>query len=401
MKAKYVKKIFSLALAAAAAGFVLAGCGGGTGTPSDSGNQTKTEAPANDNNQKTNPETEPGETKEEDSETNQEENQGETPSVEAQTFTITTTYSENEYAGDIIKELDRQLQELSGGALTLDVYWGGTMAGTGEELAFVSDGGVDMSLIGQSQYTNVLSLLNFPSQVLTGYADSVALLDEIAFRNEATKDAVQAEIEANKVTMLGCMPGDSNAFITKKEYASLAEMSGLKLGIGMNQSAMESLGFNVVSTMPWNYYDSLSRSIIGAGYMGASALVSMSIQEVTPYFLADGTYTAGNFVTMNLDRWNSLDEETQKIFRQAVANTQEFACGRAPDLDEEAASAIEAAGGKLNTSNADAAAAIQKAFFETDVVDARNYASAAGTSDAMETVLTEVGKIVELEVPAK
>lgn len=393
MKAIYGKKFFALALAAVLTGSMLAGCGGKTDAPSNAGNDAGTEDgndTQKDNSANSGADTSKGG-----------ENQGNSPSVAAQTFTFTTTYSENEYAGEIIKELNNQLQELSGGAIALDVYWGGTMAGAGEELAFVGDGGVDMSLIGQSQYTNVLSLLNFPSQVLTGYADSVALLDDIAFRNEATKDAVQAEIEANKVTMLGCMPGGSNAFITKKEYTSLAEMSGIKLGIGMNQSAMESLGFNVVSTMPWDYYDSLSRSIIDAGYMGTSALVSMSIQEVTPYFLADGTYTSGNFVTMNLDKWNSLDADTQDIFRQAVANTQEFACGRAAELDAEAASTIEAAGGKLNTANAEDAAQIQKAFFETGVVDARNYAAAAGTGDAMETVLTEVGKAVGLEVPAK
>lgn len=401
MKAKFMKKLISLSLAAVTAGFVLAGCGNVTDTPSNSEDNAGTESEKNSTSNTGGAEAENENKQKEDKENGQKESQGETPSVETQTFTFTTTYSENEYAGEIIKELDRQLQELSGGALTLDVYWGGTMAGAGEELAFVGDGGVDMSLIGQSQYTNVLSLLNFPSQVLTGYADSVALLDDIAFRNEATKDAVQAEIEANKVTMLGCMPGGSNAFITKKEYTSLSEMSGLKLGIGMNQSAMESLGFNVVSTMPWDYYDSLSRSIIDAGYMGTSALVSMSIQEVTPYFLTDGTYTSGNFVTMNLDKWNSLDEDTQKIFRQAVANTQEFACGRAADLDAEAVSAIEAAGGKQNTVNAEDAAKIQKAFFETGVIDARNYAAAAGTGDAMETVLKEVGKAIGLEVPAK
>ena len=158
------------------------------------------------------------------------------------------------------------------------------MAGTGEELDFVGQGGVDMTLIGQSQYTNVLSLLNFPSQVLGGYEDSVALIDDIAFHNEATKDAVQAEIEANNVVMLGSMPGGSNSFITKNEYKTLDEMKGIKMGIGMNQTAMEMLGFNVVAMMPWDYYDSLSRSVADAGYMSTSALVSMSLQEVTPYF---------------------------------------------------------------------------------------------------------------------
>lgn len=376
MKLKTVKKLVAMVLTCAMGAALLAGCGSSTkkseggDAASTGGSSAETEAPAS-------------------------------ADVAAQTFTFTTTYSETEYAGDIIKELKSQLETLSGGKLTLDVYYGGTMAGTGEELSFVGDGGVDMSLIGQSQYIDVLSLLNFPSQVTTGYADSVKLLDDIAFNNEVTKDLVQAEIEKSNVTMLGSMPGGTNAFITKEEYTSLAEMKNLKLGIGMNQSAMEALGFNVVSVMPWDYYDSLSRAIVDAGYMSVTGLVSMSMQEVTPYFLADGTYTAGNFVTMNLDKWNSLDETTQGILKQAVANTQEYACGRAAELDENAAEKINGSGGKLNTVNAEDAATIQSTFFAYGVSDARAYAEAAGTTDAMETVLQEVAKVVGLEVPTK
>ena len=373
MKFKTVKKLTAMVLTCALGAVLLAGCGNNENR-AEEGNTSKTSADAET--------AAPAE-------------------VAAQTFTFTTTYSETEYAGDIIKELKSQLETLSDGKITLDVYYGGTMAGTGEELSFVGDGGVDMSLIGQSQYTDVLSLLNFPSQVTTGYADSVKLMDDIAFNNEATKDLVQAEIEKSNVTMLGSMPGGTNAFITKEEYTSLDEIKSLKLGIGMNQSAMEALGFNVVAVMPWDYYDSLSRAIVDAGYMSVTGLVSMSMHEVTPYFLADGTYTAGNFVTMNLDKWNSLDEATQEILKQAVANTQEYACTRAAELDEQAAETISSAGGKLNTVNEEDAATIQSTFFTYGVSDARAYAEAAGTSDAMETVLQEVAKVVGLEVPAK
>ena len=208
MKSRKMKKLVGVVLAMVLAGSLLAGCGSTTGgeTGQDVGTSAGNE---------------------------------QTVEIAAQTFTVTTTYSENEFAGQAIQELDKQLQELSGGKLALDVYYGGTMAGTGEELTFVGEGGVDMTLIGQSQYANVLSLLNFPSQVLTGYADSVKLMDDIAFNNEATKDAVQAEIEANNVVMLGSLPGGSNSFITKKEYTTLADMKGIKLGVGMNQTAME------------------------------------------------------------------------------------------------------------------------------------------------------------------
>lgn len=283
--------------------------------------------------------------------------------------------------------------------MTIDPIYGGTAAGMGEELSFVGGGAFDMTLIGQSQYTDKLSLLNFPSQTLGGYADAVGLIDSIAFQNEKTAPLVQAEIEKNNVHMIGSLPGGSNAFITKKEYHSLDEMKGLKLGIGMNQTAMEMLGFNVVSMMPWDYYDQLSRGVADAGYMSATALVSMSLHEVTPYFLMDGTYTAGNLITINLDKWNSLDADSQKALEDAVATTQQYSYELAGKMDEEAGATIEAAGGALNTLESADAQRVQKVFFETGVSDARGFAQNAGTTDDMEVVLQEVAAYVGLELP--
>lgn len=314
-------------------------------------------------------------------------------------LTLTTTYSQNEYAGQLIEYLKTQLEEFSGGKMSIDPIYGGTAAGMGEEVSFVGGGAFDMTVIGQSQYTDLLSLLNFPSQTLGGYEDAVGLIDTIAFKNEKTAPLVQAEIEKSNLHMIGSLPGGSNAFITKKEYHSLEEMKGLKLGIGMNQTAMEMLGFNVVTMMPWDYYDQLSRGIADGGYMSTTALVSMSLQEVTPYFLADGTYTAGNLITVNLDKWNSLDGTARKALEDAVAATQTYSYELAAKLDTEAGAAIASAGGKLSTLNEADAAQVQKVFFETGVSDARGFAANAGTTADMETVLQEVANYVGLELP--
>ena len=314
-------------------------------------------------------------------------------------YTFPTTYSENEYAGQIIKFLDEKLQELSDGKISLDIYWGGTVMASGEEIEAIGSGMFDMTLIGQSNYTAELSLLNFPSQVSTGYADSVKLMDTIAFENEKTAPYVQAEIEENNLKMLGSLPGGSNSFITKTEYTSLDEMKGITLGIGMNQSAMEALGFTVVSMMPWDYYDQLSRGVAEAGYMSTTALVSMGLQEVTPFFLADGTYTAGNFITINLDRWNEMSEEDQAVFVEASKAAQEYAIEIAGTMDEEVSEEIEAAGGKLQSLGEEDGAKVLEAFFETGVADAKGYAIAADTVEAMDIIIAEVAAMNGFEVP--
>lgn len=362
MKKKLIALLLTVAVAAA---MILTACGGGGAAPAGSGSSAAS---------------------------------GDTSNADV-VLKLTTTFSQNEYAGQLIEYLKTKVDELSDGKMAIDAAYGGTEVGMGEELSFVGAGAYDMTVIGQSQYTDVLSLLNFPSQTLGGYEDAVGLIDTIAFKNEKTAPLVQAEIEKNGVHMIGSLPGGSNAFITKTEYTSLADMKGLKMGIGMNQTAMEKLGFNVVTMMPWDYYDQLSRGIADAGYMSATALVSMSLHEVMPYFLLDGTYTAGNLITVNLDKWNSLNPEMQKVLEDAVAATQEYSYELATSLDADVAAAVESKGGKLNTLNEADAQTVQKVFFETGVADARGYAQNAGTTDDMEVVLQEVANYVGLELP--
>lgn len=373
MKKKLLALVLTVALAAA---LVLTACGGGNGggdTPAPAGSGSAAVVPNAGN------------------------------SSAELTLKLVTTLSKQEFGGQMVEYLKAKVEELSDGKMSINPSYSGTEVGFGEELSAVgtTGAGYDMTLIGQAMYFNVLPLLNFPSQSLKGYEDAVNLMDSIAFTNEKTAPLVQAEIEKNNVHMIGSLPGGSNAFITKTKYTSLDEMKGMKLGIGMNQTAMEKLGFNVVTVFPSDYYDKLSRGVADCGYMSAAALVSMKLQEVTPYFLTDGTYTAGNFITVNLDVWNSLTEEQQKILEDAVAATQEYSYQLAYDADDAIGGDIEAAGGELSKLSEADAQTVQAVFFETGVSDARGYAEAAGCVDEMEIVLQEVADYVGLPLPAK
>ncbi len=312
--------------------------------------------------------------------------------AEAMSLTFTTTYNQTETAGLMIQHFVDQLNELSDGAISVDVYWGGTLSQTGEELDFVGSGAADMTLIGQATYADKLALLNFPSQVLGGYEEACDLMDTIAFDNADTSALVSAQVEGNNVKMLTSLAAGSNAFVAKEAYTSLADMAGKKLGVGMQQSAFESLGFNVVTVMPWDYYDNLSRGIADIGYMSTSGLVSMKIQEVTPYFMADGTYTAGNFITINLDKWNAMSDANKEIFQKAADNTQAYSIELLSNADKEAGETIAAAGGSLITLPEADCKKIQEALFDISLTDARANASNAGCGDDMETILKVVAE---------
>lgn len=382
-------KFAALFMASVMACGLLAGCGGSAGD--DGAGSTQTKSGASENSTPEDAQDQQGEI--------QEDNSNTAAEVESISLTLTTSYSETEMAGQVISHFIEYLNQKSDGAVQVEVYWGGTLASNTEELNFVGTGAADMTVVNQSTYTDVLPLMNFPSQVSGGYQAAVDFMDNIIFENEVTAPLIQAQIENQKVKMLGSVATGSNTFVSKEEAGSLAELTSRKLGVGMNQSAFEALGFGgVVTVMPWDYYDNLSRGIADVGYMSASALVSMSVQEVTPYFLMDGTYVAGNFMTINLDKWNSMSDAQKALFEEAMDDTAAYSVELAQQLDEDAETAIEAAGGKVSTLSAEDTKAVQEALFNTGMTDCRSFAQAAGCEEDMETVLSAVREYLGLEM---
>lgn len=375
-------KMIALFLAGAMACSLCVGCGGG----SDTDDAVKKQ------------ETEEADEKDEKDAAQESEAAGE-KEVAPLSFTLTTSFSETETSGQIIKHFIDYLDQHSNGAVKIEVYWGGTLASNTEELKFVGSAAADMTVVSQSSYTDVLPLMNFPSLISGGYQAAVNFMDEIIFNNETTAPLIQAQIEAQNVKMLGSVATGSNTFISKSEAASLKDLTGMKLGVGMNQSAFEALGFNgVVTVMPWDYYDNLSRGIAEVGYMSAAALVSMSVQEVTPYFLMDGNYAAGNFMTVNLDKWNSMSAEQQALFEEAMDDTAAFSIELVQQMDEEAEEAIQAAGGKVSILPEEDTKAVQEALFATGVADCRSFADAAGCKEDMETILKAVSEYLGIAI---
>lgn len=393
-------KMLALILVGLLACGLFAGCGSQS-TDDASGSQESdvkgSEETSDQNSEKTSDdnseETGDLETQEEDGKDGAKEETAGATEVDPISLTLTTSFSETETSGQIIQHFIEYLDQHSNGSVKIDVYWGGTLASNTEELKFVGSAAADMTVVSQTSYTDVLALMNFPSLVPGGYQKAVDFMDEIIFENETTAPLIQAQVEAQNVKMLGSVATGSNAFISKKEALSLKDLTGMKLGVGMNQSAFESLGFNgVVTVMPWDYYDNLSRGIAEVGYMSAAALVSMSVQEVTPFFLMDGNYAAGNFMTINLDKWNGMSAEQQALFEEAMDDTAAYSIELIQQMDEEAEEAIEAAGGKVNVLSEEDTKAVQEALFATGVTDSRSFAEAAGCKEEMETVLQAVSE---------
>lgn len=311
---------------------------------------------------------------------------------------LATTYNENETGGKLIKHFTDYITEKSGGAITFNVKWGGTVAGTGEELSFVQSGAVDMSVLGQSQYSDIFPLLNFPGQSDGSQEKCMEYFKHIVYDNAETADIIQAQIEAQGVKMLGFTAGGGSAFAAKQDITEISELSKYKLGVGMNISAYESLGFNVQPMMPWDGYDSISKGVVDIAYMAIGPMIALNWHESAPFFVSTNIFSAGNYYTIGLDKWNSLSAEAQALFEEAMDSTAAYSVELNAEQESAAASALEAAGGKLSALNAEDTAAHAKALFQVAITDCRALAASGGCVDEMETILAACSEYLGIPI---
>ena len=307
-----------------------------------------------------------------------------------------TTFNEMETSGAAIKYFTDYITEKSGGAITFDIKWGGTLAGTGEELSFLQQGAFDMSVLGQSQYSNVFALLNFPGQTDGSQQKCLDYFNYIVYENAETAALIEAQVEAQGVKMLGFMANGGNAFNLKSDITTLEGMKGLTLGIAMNQSAFKELGFGIYDMFPWDGYEALSKGMADFSYMATGPMIMLNWHEVTPFFVDANQFTAGNYFTISLERWNSLSAEAQALFEEAMAATTEYSVGLVDEQMKMVEGALAEKGGKLSALNEADTKLFNDLLWGYAVTDARALAASGNCSAEMETVLAACADYLEL-----
>lgn len=195
----------------------------------------------------------------------------------------------------------------------MNIFWGGTLFSDAEALDGVSSGAVNMTALGHMPHLATLNYLAFPSFAPGGPKAALDYFDTLMFKDPETSALIQQEAADNGIIYLNVLAGGANAFCTTYEFTDLDSMiSGSKSFGNMDAAIFEKMGFQVTSVGPGDCYDALQRGLIDSTQMGLAPMVSMGWEEVASYWALDGTYTAGNMFTANLDWWNSLTDAQRR-----------------------------------------------------------------------------------------
>lgn len=308
---------------------------------------------------------------------------------EALEISFSTVYNETETGGQIIKHFQDYISELTNGAITMNIYWGGTLFSDPEALDGVNSGSVNMTALGHMPHLATLNYLAFPGFAPGSTQNALDYFDELLFNNPETSALIQQEAADNGVIYLNVIAGGANAFCTTYEFTDLDSMiSGSKSFGNMDAAIFEALGFQVTSVGPGDTYDALQRGLVDSTQMGFAPMVSMGWQDVASYWTLDGTYTAGNMFTANLEWWNSLSDAQRQAIQAAADEVEAYSAGIYDDaIAADIAKVEESTGHPFVELSQEDVDRIWAAVFEAKADSALETAKANGKDEGMTKIL--------------
>ena len=109
---------------------------------------------------------------------------------------------------------------------------------------------------------------------------------------------------------------------SKKPVYKMEDLKGLKIrSYGFNAKVAEALGGVPVAMPQPGVYEALQKGVVDASLSPYEVLKGWKQAEVIKYTVEcyGVGYTAGFYVVMNLDKWNSLPGDVQKVFDEVSA----------------------------------------------------------------------------------
>lgn len=247
------------------------------------------------------------------------------PTLEPVKLVMSTSKNETESGGVFLSYFCDRVEELSGGAISFERYYGGTLASATEELSLLENGAIDVASIMGNMFGDTLPLLQFPDLGFESIEKTAGYFCDMLLNNSETADLLAAEAEGINMKYIGYLTAGSKVWFSRSPVTSLADGQGKVFGGTAGLAVMEDLGFNTVPTAPPDCYESLSRGIVDMCGLTLIPACDMMWYEVASNVTFYGAYASGSPLVINLEKWNSLAPEAQAIIQQAADEATQYA----------------------------------------------------------------------------
>jgi len=228
----------------------------------------------------------------------------------AETWDMPMAYSATNFHSAVGVEFASCVTTGTGGALEIQVHPGGSLFAGGEIKRAIQSGQVNIGERLLSGHQNENALFGFDSIpfLATSFADSEKLW-------EAAKGPLTEVLNDQNLHLLYAVPWPSQGLYFKKEVNSVADLKGVKFRSYNSATARlaELSGMLPVqieaAEISQAFATGVAESMISSGSTG----YDRKVWESLTHFYDVQAWLPRNYVMVNLDAWNGLDDATRNV----------------------------------------------------------------------------------------
>jgi TRAP-type C4-dicarboxylate transport system substrate-binding protein len=233
-----------------------------------------------------------------------------------ETWDLPMAYSATNFQSAVGAEFATCVTAGTGGNLTLQTHPGGSLFAGGEIKRAIQTGQVNIGERLLSAHQNENALFGFDSVpfLATSFADSEKLW-------EAAKGPLTEVLNAQNLHLLYSVPWPAQGLYFKDEVNSVADMKGIKFRSYNSATARlaELSGMLPVqieaAEISQAFATGVAESMVSSGATG----YDRKVWESLSYFYQVDAWLPRNYMLVNLDAWNGLDESTQNVMNGCAA----------------------------------------------------------------------------------
>ena len=240
-------------------------------------------------------------------------------------FQLGTTVNEQDSFQVAAEKFAELVAERTNGEYKIEIYPNGTLGGESDMLDSMSMGMLDMGIITSGPFVNfseMMGVLDMPYLFATN-EEAYEILD-----GEIGQELLGTLEEAGLKGLAYAERGFRNVTTSVRPITSAADLKGLKLRVMENEvytATFKALDVNAVP-MAWaEALTAMQQGTIEGQENPVNVMYSYKLWEYgQKYATFDRHSYATAIITMSLDVFNTLDEETQAIFKQAAQEAAEY-----------------------------------------------------------------------------
>ncbi|TNE39102.1 MAG: TRAP transporter substrate-binding protein [Alphaproteobacteria bacterium] len=209
----------------------------------------------------------------------------------------------------------KEVEEKSGGSLKVDFFLNGSLGKAADQLQIIESGVADIGVIIPN-YTKG----RFPLAELAELPFAFDSAEEAtaAFQG-ILKDYIEKEFTSVKLLSLG-VTAPLQVMTTKQPIKKVEDLDGLRLRGSDGARVLEKFGASIVLISSADTYLALDRSTLDGTTVPLGSMFNYKLEEVIKYANMLNLYEVALPLVMNLDTWNGLSPEEQKIVSAAAQN---------------------------------------------------------------------------------